>query len=206
MNTQPRSVAQKAGCQQAEAFYLMLYRDTDGNEEWIWNSRDGVTPFIVQSRQGLEANHVEWQRDRFRPYHVPAVGDRIFVTTTPERARERAEAWYDTWSKYPEEGPAFLARWPDRTAAIEWKTAEILSWMGGESPDLIEVTEEVRKQFLNGPALVIVDGHQREEALKKLAQAQSEDTASHKLKLEQLKRDLAEENTRLARLAMSRMN
>lgn len=33
-----------------EAFCLMLYRGVEsGEEEWLWNSRDGVTPFIIWS-------------------------------------------------------------------------------------------------------------------------------------------------------------
>lgn len=200
MNPKPRSVAQQAGCQQAEAYCLMLYRDSAGNEEWIWNSRDGVTHFIVQSRQGFEANHVEWHWNLFRPYHVPAVGYRIFVTTTPERARERAEAWYDRFEADTAWGADFLKRHPDREKAIASKVQEILEYMAPHSPDLIEVTEEVRKQFLNGPALGIVDCHQRAAVLRKLAQAQSDQI----LELEQLQRELDDENAKLAMISATK--
>lgn len=67
-----------------EAFCLMLYRDSQGNEEIIWNSRDGVTPFIVTSKQGYEAQHVEWRKDKFAPDHKPQPGDRIFTDGTPK--------------------------------------------------------------------------------------------------------------------------
>jgi len=183
----------------------MLYRDSAGNEEWIWNSRDGVTPFIVRSRQGLSSQHVDWKRDRFLPYHVPAVGDRIFVTTTPERAREQAESWYETWSKDPEHGPYFCWHWPYRSNAVEWQAAKILSWMGGESPELIEVTEEILEQLLNRPALVLASGHQRAALLQQVEQANMEAIAStSKLGLEQLQRELADENAKLAMIASTK--
>jgi len=178
VNHQPRSLAQQNGCQQAEAFCLMLYRDTAGNEEWIWNSRDGVTHFIVQSRQGLESKHVEWTRDRFLPYHFPKVGERIFVDTTPARARERAETWYDRFAAHLVWSSDFVIRHPDREKAITNKAQEILAYMAPNSPDLIEVTEEVQQQIMDRPALVL----SRE-------------------KWAQLQRELLAENANLAQLA-----
>ena len=71
-----------------EAFCLMTYRDAAGNREIIWNSRDGVTPFIVTSRQGLESQHVNWKDDKRDVRHVPKIGDRIFETLTEDRATE----------------------------------------------------------------------------------------------------------------------
>lgn len=50
--------------------------------ETLWNSRDGVTPFVVFSRGGTEMTHVNWRRDWRDPGHVPEVGDRIFVDAT----------------------------------------------------------------------------------------------------------------------------
>lgn len=72
-----------------EAFCLMLYRTDDGSEEeWIWNSRDGVTPYSVLTRdKKKEMRHVEFHRDRCVPDHVPQPGDRIFVDMTLEKAR-----------------------------------------------------------------------------------------------------------------------
>lgn len=76
-----------------EAFCLMHYEDDLGNVEIIWNSRDGVTPFIVNSRQGREMKHVRWNTDRRKEDHVPRVGDRVFEDLTEQRARKWREQY-----------------------------------------------------------------------------------------------------------------
>jgi hypothetical protein len=72
----------------------MLYQTDDGTEEeWIWNSRDGVTPFVIMNRSGTEEmTHKQWQRDKFLPFHVPAIGDRIFIDLIEEEAERIATA------------------------------------------------------------------------------------------------------------------
>ena len=48
-----------------EAFMIMTYRADDGiEEERIWNSRDGVTPFVITLRNGKQATHVDWGQDQ----------------------------------------------------------------------------------------------------------------------------------------------
>lgn len=70
-----------------EAFYLMLYReDATGKPEWIWNSRDGVTPFGLRSATGKHATHAGMRYGVYAPDHAPRAGDRIFVDLTLERA------------------------------------------------------------------------------------------------------------------------
>jgi len=57
----------------------MTYRSDDGSEtEQIWNSRDGVTPFVIRSRSGKEMTHVNWQHDKPIPNHRLKHGDRFF--------------------------------------------------------------------------------------------------------------------------------
>lgn len=75
----------------SEAFCLMKYRSDDGTEEEIiWNSRDGVTPFVISLRSGKPATHVDWKNDRCVPDYEPKTGERIFVDLTYERALEHA--------------------------------------------------------------------------------------------------------------------
>jgi hypothetical protein len=63
----------------AEAFCLMTYRSDDGTEEEvIWNSRDGVTPFTIALRSGKPASHVDWGADRPQPGHKLQHGQRYF--------------------------------------------------------------------------------------------------------------------------------
>lgn len=129
-----------------EAFCLMLYRDTAGNEEWIWNSRDGVTPFIVRSRQGLEAQHVEWHRDRRAPLHEPKIGDRVFVDLSPERAHELRREFTDRWWDVEVQGEKMCDRYESKEAAIEELARADLEHGGGGGPDLREVTADWRPE------------------------------------------------------------
>jgi hypothetical protein len=79
-----------------EAYCLMQYQTIDKTEtEILWNSRDGVTPFIITSRTGKEMRHVNWQSDVRVPYFQPAAGMRIFVDSTPELIKESLNAYMD---------------------------------------------------------------------------------------------------------------
>lgn len=81
-----------------EAYCLMKYRSDDGTEEEIiWNSRDGVTPFTLTLRSGKIATHVDWQLDRRVPDYVPKSGERIFIDLTKERAMELAARHLENW-------------------------------------------------------------------------------------------------------------
>lgn len=89
-DTKPPAV--EHGHDHAEAFCLMQYKDeVTGEVEIIWNSRDGVTPFAIQSPAGNEARHVNWDADQYAPDHVPRIGERIFMDRTEEDARRLAE-------------------------------------------------------------------------------------------------------------------
>ena len=73
-------MSEPAGYQHAEAFCLMTYRSDDGSEEEvIWNSRDGVTPFTVRLLSGKRATHVNWAADQASPGHKPGPGERYFA-------------------------------------------------------------------------------------------------------------------------------
>jgi hypothetical protein len=68
-----------------EAFCLMTYRSDDGStEEVLWNSRDGVTPFMLKSRDGKMMQHVDWRSDQCFPDFKPPSGMRMFVDATRE--------------------------------------------------------------------------------------------------------------------------
>lgn len=141
--TRPSSPAQLAGCVHVEAFCLMRYRDESGNDEWIWNSRDAVTPFFIRHRNGNEAKHVDWLRDKFDPWHTPMVGDRIIVNLTMERAREHRRKYVVRWWDDAVHGEPMSARYESPEAAVETLArADYESFGAGTTPDLIEVTEE----------------------------------------------------------------
>ena len=102
-----------------EAFAVMCYRADDGEQEFLWNSRDGVTPFVITLRSGKEATHVEWQNDVYCPDHMAhmSVGDRYFADLDPESAlimaTQRVEEWWDH-PEYP-----MSARWTDKEHAAQ---------------------------------------------------------------------------------------
>jgi len=79
----------------AEAFCLMRYecRDCD-HQEIIWNSRDGVTPFMMQCPAcwGTEMVHVDWSDDEYAPDHVPTAGQGVWIGFPPELRRPMAAA------------------------------------------------------------------------------------------------------------------
>lgn len=93
-----------AGHSHPEAFNLMTYRTDDGLlQEWLWNSRDGVTPFVIMTADGLrEMKHVDWQRDQFLPDFKPKPGQRIFATRTRERAEQLATEFVESNWDHPE--------------------------------------------------------------------------------------------------------
>lgn len=71
----------------------MQYRDeVTGEIEVLWNSRDGVTPFIIESRKGNKAQHVNWTQDQRRPDFVPSSGMRMFADASPKHAHIRSAA------------------------------------------------------------------------------------------------------------------
>jgi len=129
---------QNGGYLHKEAFHLMKYATTDGSEvEWLWNSRDGVTPFIIHSRSGAEMRHVQWQFDVRIPNYQPLPGERIFVDITPGYAELLAHQNVDLYWEHPEY-PMSQA-YADKEAAVEMLTREYLG--DGDRPTVIEAAE-----------------------------------------------------------------
>lgn len=75
-----------AGFLYKEAFCIMEYHCKKCNKsELIWNSRDGVTPFIIScSSCGSEMRHINWHGDRRDVMHIPEKGERIFINMPEE--------------------------------------------------------------------------------------------------------------------------
>lgn len=95
----------------AEAFCVMSYKcESCGHEERVWNSRDGVTPFVVACPNCGKPTHkhVNWSDDVFSPLHSMTMksGDRYFVDLTQVRAREIAAVRVDRMIEAGDLGPA----------------------------------------------------------------------------------------------------
>lgn len=82
-----------------EAFCLMKYQSDDKSEtETLWNSRDGVTPFILSNRDKTKhMRHVEWGNDRCDPNYIPLPGMRIFVSATEELVKPDLLKYIDSF-------------------------------------------------------------------------------------------------------------
>ena len=104
-----------------EAFCIMQYRSQDGTEaEQLWNSRDGVTPFSITSRNGKPMLHDDWQKDACEPTFTPPSGMRIFVDATEELVRDQLNKYVEKifaehgggyWTTHEEAYAALLPGW-----------------------------------------------------------------------------------------------
>jgi hypothetical protein len=119
-----------------EAFCLMTYRDENSTEEEVlWNSRDGVTPFGISSRidKTKTLYHVDWNKDLAVENYKPIIGMRIFVNATKELIKDSLNAYMD---KHCPDG--FYGK--NREEA--YKSLE-KNWLhDGKAPWIVEVTSE----------------------------------------------------------------
>lgn len=131
------------GHRHGEAFCLMKYKCENANcgrEEWLWNSRDGVTPFCITCPACLDARrqnpvmqHVDWHRDRFVQNHQPKKGDRYFRDGTPDEAvaivRARIDSCkgtqYERSAQETEEILASVATSTDGEFQPGWPTVDV---------------------------------------------------------------------------------
>ncbi len=125
----------------AEAFCLMKYVADDGSEqEWIWNSRDGVTPFVITLRSGKLATHHDWDEDLRVPNYEPKPGTRMFVDLTEERAREKATknaAHY--WDNNVASARHFFS---SKEELANYLLESVLKAFEPGTPDLVEVGQQ----------------------------------------------------------------
>lgn len=146
--------ARRFGHQHVEAFCLMTYRNEAGDEEVLWNSRDGVTPFVITLRDGSEAEHADWSRDEYAPLHVPKVGSRIFVSATRAIVRrweaEKVERYWE--DDLPGGRPC--DRYESKGQAID----ELMKGFRPGQPTIVEVTEEIVAIFNQRRDMRVTDG------------------------------------------------
>lgn len=122
-----------------EGFKIMTYRcKQGGHSESIWNSRNGVTPFMVGCRQcpGI-MEHVEWHNDIYAPDFKPPAGMRIFVILTIERALEKRRRYVERHWDHPEY--PMSERWKTKEAAIEELAKGDIESFAPCTPDVVEV-------------------------------------------------------------------
>lgn len=121
-----------------DGFLLMTYACKAGHREVIWNSRDGITPFMVDCRTCADvAYHVEWRMDARTERHVPKIGDRVFINLTMEAARAYRTEYVD---RYWDDDMAEV--FGTKEAAVERLAQGDVDSFKPFTPDLIEVTPE----------------------------------------------------------------
>lgn len=102
-----------------EAFCCLKYERPNGLEhEYLWNLRDEKAPRVIPSRTGsaplVLVNSLERECD---PHHVPAVGARVIVNTTPDRGWQRAEELVSRWKQRERDGRVPKSSWLEQTFA-----------------------------------------------------------------------------------------
>lgn len=111
--------ARDHGCRHGEAFMLMRYTclgeatwdrgsmtrsRSCGHTEVFWNSRDGVTPFMVGCPScGGDLQHLHWAADVYAPDHAPHHGQGVWRDGTPDEAEAIVRARLE---QYREQGDA----------------------------------------------------------------------------------------------------
>lgn len=137
-----------------EAFCLLRYETEDGAEvELLWNSRDGVTPPVINSREGAEMRLVG--PHEYAPDHTPEVGDRIFVDLTPQRARVLAAQFIEKMldpNLKPLMGMSgremLESAYGSREEAVADTANKALADNDGHTPDILVVTHGYIEELL----------------------------------------------------------
>ena len=129
-----------------DAFMLMIYEDeVNGRRELIWNSRDGVAPFIIRSKDGNTSRHVEWKLDYYLPNYVPPVGSQIFVDSTLEVMTLKATRYVEENWANPNDRMHQICSTPEEAVqffALDWSKDPRM-------PTAVVVTPEIRQHFFN---------------------------------------------------------
>jgi hypothetical protein len=152
-----------------EAFALMKYQNkVTGRVEWLWNSRDGVTPFVIDDPlvppgevQRFEQRrakgkvdearepdprhmaHADWHEDAFLPNFVPTDGTRIFMSwaDAPESHKARVREAYVAYIESVRAGGGVSDEHCDGLLAGEPYS------MKPTDPCVVVVTEELVEHF-----------------------------------------------------------
>lgn len=129
----------------AEAFALMRYAG-GGTSRTVWNSRDGVTPYVI-FHDDAEMAHVDFKVDQYAPQHIPYPGDLVFIDLTFGLAQKLADdfmaANWESMRQQPEYADIGRKEMRDRTARRYIRDA-----MSG-APYYLEATRELRHAVSN---------------------------------------------------------
>lgn len=144
----------------AEAYCLMTYKcEKCGCEETLWNSRDGVTPYIVMCRnEDYDGHmlHIAFNNDERMPSHYrPENGVRIFIDLTPEKHYEYELKKAKRYMKMAEEGDKICKQTLKDYGSVE-ELAKSTPMEEG-TPDVIVMGENFTEEYCNMRFKKIVD-------------------------------------------------
>lgn len=106
----------------AEAFMLMTYREVDGDSALlVWNSRDGVTPFVINIGAKKYQHDIPLQQGPFFDLPREHAVTHVWVTRTDAQV---LEAWHRTMDKAVEMGKID----PDKAASMRDSLEVAESW------------------------------------------------------------------------------
>lgn len=108
-------------CRHPEAFCLMEYHcQACGNIEIVWNSRDGVTPFIIDCPKcDGEAQHDNWNKDKRSPFHNLQPGQRYFVDCSKEEFIEAKRQMVEEYWEGKDGAPPMKEMFESKAQAVE---------------------------------------------------------------------------------------
>lgn len=117
---------------------LMWYKcEKCGKKERIWNSRPGVTPFIIDCSDCAGAmQHDNFHLDEHAPNHHPEKGDRIFIDWTKEAAEQKYKKQIDQY--WDDDNYPMSETFSSKDNALE---SLLLQWEPG-SPTIKTVNSE----------------------------------------------------------------
>lgn len=115
----------------------------EANAVTIWNSRDGVSPFMCMIH-GIECQHIDWHQDVRVVDHVPQVGDYIFTDMSYEDWEQMERQNIDRWWDGTEEGDYPLK---ERYATKEEALAAFMKEFRPGQPQLVKVDERLHAHF-----------------------------------------------------------
>lgn len=106
----------------AEAFMLMTYREVEGDSTLlVWNSRDGVTPFVINIGAKKYQHDIPLQQGPFFDLPREHAVTHVWVTRTDAQV---LEAWHRTMDKAVEMGKID----PDKAASMRDSLEVAESW------------------------------------------------------------------------------
>ena len=118
--TQYVRVQRSVACAHGEAFQIMLYtsKEVGGPDVWVWNSRDGVTPFGADF-QGRKYHHA---MNGYLPTYSAVLPDDVefvWVSYTPVTWEAMQRENYRRYAEVPDDKPYGGADFRERFPTVE---------------------------------------------------------------------------------------